>query len=57
MNSTTLETRWVDAAQQDDRRVSPEPMEGYVLNPWSGLYQETEATYRSRLEPSPALSA
>jgi hypothetical protein len=58
MDTTTLDARWVGAAQQgDDRRVSSEPVEGYVLNPWSGLYQETEATYRNRLEPSSTVSA
>lgn len=31
------------------RRVSTEPAEGYVLEPWSGLYLETEAAYKSRL--------
>ena len=31
------------------RRVSPEPADGYVLDPWSGLYTETEATYQHRL--------
>lgn len=34
----------------DTRRVSPDPIEGYVLDPWSGLYQETEATYQHRLQ-------
>lgn len=38
-------------ADQDPelRRVSAEPKEGYVLEPWSGLYVETEAAYKSRL--------
>ncbi|WP_147281651.1 hypothetical protein [Dyella solisilvae] len=40
----------------DARRVSPDPQDGYVLNPWSGLYQETEATYQHRLKAMPALS-
>lgn len=31
------------------RRVSAEPAEGYVLDPWSGLYLETEMAYKSRL--------
>lgn len=31
------------------RRVSTEPCEGYVLEPWSGLYLETEAAYKNRL--------
>lgn len=33
----------------DLRRVSPEPAEGYVLEPWSGMYVETETAYRARL--------
>jgi len=38
-------------AEQDPeiRRTSAEPVEGYVLEPWSGLYVETEPAYRSRL--------
>ncbi|MFC3651072.1 hypothetical protein ACFONN_05920 [Dyella humi] len=38
-------------ADQDPelRRVSAEPVEGYVLEPWSGLYVEAEAAYKSRL--------
>jgi hypothetical protein len=31
------------------RRVSTEPAEGYVLEPWSGLYLETEMAFKSRL--------
>jgi hypothetical protein len=31
------------------RRISTEPEEGYVLDPWSGLYLETELAYKSRL--------
>ena len=31
------------------RRASAEPLEGYVLEPWSGLYVETELAYRNRL--------
>lgn len=34
-------------------RVSPEPAEGYVLDHWSGLYRETEETYRQRLQSTP----
>jgi DMSO/TMAO reductase YedYZ molybdopterin-dependent catalytic subunit len=41
----------------DVRRVSAEPIDGYVLDPWSGLYQETESTYRDRLRMAEALSA
>lgn len=33
------------------RRVSTEPAEGYVLDPWSGLYMETEGAYKSRVAP------
>lgn len=40
--------------QHDAVRVSPEPAEGYVLDPWSGLYRETEETYRQRLQSTPA---
>jgi hypothetical protein len=39
------------------RRVSAEPTEGYVLDPWSGLYRESESTYQSRLQAAPPLSA
>lgn len=57
MDSTTLDALFANAAQgHDDRRVSHEPRDGYVLNPWSGLYQETEATYRSRLDTTAALN-
>ena len=37
--------------QHDDqaRRIATEPAEGYVLDPWSGLYLETETAYRNRL--------
>lgn len=45
------------AGDEHARLVSPEPVEGYVLDPWSGLYTETEAAYRSRLQSSPALLA
>lgn len=30
-------------------RVSTEPVEGYVLEPWSGLYVETEIAHKNRL--------
>jgi hypothetical protein len=33
----------------ETRRVSTEPAEGYVLDPWSGLYLETELAYRQRV--------
>ncbi|GLQ88186.1 hypothetical protein [Dyella flagellata] len=35
----------------ETRRVSSEPVEGYVLDPWSGLYMETEVTFKSRVAP------
>jgi hypothetical protein len=37
------------ATHPDAPRVSHEPVDGYVLNPWSGLYQESHATYQERL--------
>ena len=50
MDTTTLHAPFDIAEQRRDvRRVSQEPLDGYVLDPWSGLYQETEATYRERL--------
>jgi hypothetical protein len=58
MQSTRLDSL-LDSAQlhPDVRRVSPEPMDGYVLDPWSGLYQESESVYRDRLRIAEALSA
>lgn len=41
------------ATQPDAPRVSPEPLDGYVLNPWSGLYQESLQTYQNRLRAHP----
>ena len=50
MDPMTLDAPFEIAEQrQDVRRVSQEPLDGYVLDPWSGLYQETEGTYRDRL--------
>jgi hypothetical protein len=50
MDPMILDLPPTDADQDPEiRRVSPEPAEGYVLEPWSGLYVETEAAYRSRL--------
>jgi hypothetical protein len=50
MDPTTLDALVARAEPNlDTKRVSFEPLEGYVLNPWSGLYQETEATYLNRL--------
>lgn len=58
MNSTRLDSLLDSVQPRDDvRRVSAEPHDGYVLNPWSGLYQETEAAYRDRLRMAEALSA
>lgn len=51
MDPTTLDARFdMTERRRDVRRVSQEPLDGYVLDPWSGLYQETEATYRNRLD-------
>ncbi|HUA79912.1 MAG TPA: hypothetical protein VL997_06030 [Dyella sp.] len=50
MDPMTLNALVARAEQtQDAKRVSFEPLDGYVLNPWSGLYQETDATYVNRL--------
>jgi hypothetical protein len=50
MTSTSLDAMLDHVEPRFDlRRVSPEPLEGYVLDPWSGLYQETESAYRDRL--------
>jgi hypothetical protein len=50
MHPTTLDAPFdVEEQRRDVRRVSQEPLDGYVLDPWSGLYQETEAMYRDRL--------
>lgn len=58
MNSTSLDSLLDTVEPREDiRRVSAEPRDGYVLNPWSGLYQETEAAYRDRLRIAEALSA
>jgi hypothetical protein len=55
MDPTTQDAPFASESQPVDvRRVSPEPIEGYVLDPWSGLYQETEATYQNRLHALPA---
>lgn len=49
MDPTTLDVLFDSAEQAEDiRRVSLGPVDGYVLDPWSGLYQETEDTYRQR---------
>jgi DMSO/TMAO reductase YedYZ molybdopterin-dependent catalytic subunit len=58
MKSTSLDSLLDHVEPRDDvRRVSADPVEGYVLDPWSGLYKETEATYRDRLRIAEALSA
>ncbi|WP_158543254.1 hypothetical protein [Dyella psychrodurans] len=50
MDPTTLVALVASAEPYEDgKRVSFEPLDGYVLNPWSGLYQETDATYVNRL--------
>lgn len=53
MKPTSLDALLDHAEPRFDlRRVSPDPLEGYVLDPWSGLYQETELAYRDRLRSS-----
>jgi hypothetical protein len=50
MKSTSLDAMFDRVEPRFDvRRMSPDPLEGYVLDPWSGLYQETETAYRDRL--------
>lgn len=50
MDAMILDLPPMNADQDPElRRVSAEPVEGYVLEPWSGLYVETEAAYKSRL--------
>jgi hypothetical protein len=58
MKSTSLDSL-LDSVEprQNVRRTSPDPLDGFVLDPWSGLYQETESTYRDRLGIPEALSA
>lgn len=49
MDPTTRDVLFDSAEQPEDiRRVSLSPVDGYVLDPWSGLYQETEAAYQKR---------
>ncbi|WP_019466775.1 hypothetical protein [Dyella japonica] len=57
MDPTTLDAPIASAEHPQVRRVSQEPTEGYVLDPWSGLYKETDATYHRRLQALPGLSA
>lgn len=55
MDTTTLDTPFASEEQfAQSVRTSAEPVEGYVLDPWSGLYRETEAAYRHRLQSSQA---
>lgn len=50
MNPMILDLTPANADQDPEiRRVSAEHVEGYVLEPWSGLYVETEQAYRNRL--------
>lgn|GEM_PF-849869 len=50
MKSTSLDAMFDHVEPRFDvRRMSSEPLEGYVLDPWSGMYQETESAYRDRL--------
>lgn len=52
MDTTMFERPPTTVAQDSEtRRVSTEPAEGYVLDPWSGLYLETEVAYKSRVAP------
>lgn len=56
MDTTTPYAVFAHADEHHDApRVSHEPTDGYVLNPWSGLYQETETTYRTRLGANQAM--
>jgi hypothetical protein len=58
MQATRLDSLLDNVEPRHDlRRVSAEHVEGYVLDPWSGLYQETETAYRDRLRIAEALSA
>jgi hypothetical protein len=58
MNPLSLDSLLDNVEPRGDvRRVSAEPVDGYILDPWSGLYQETESTYRDRLRIADALSA
>lgn len=58
MDPTTVDTPFASEEQfAQTLRTSPEPVEGYVLDPWSGLYRETEAAYRHRLQSSQATSS
>ncbi|WP_243042504.1 hypothetical protein [Dyella sedimenti] len=52
MDPMTLDSPFASAEtlHTDAKRVSHEPVDGYVLDPWSGLYQETETTYQNRLK-------
>lgn len=55
MDPMTLDALVASAEQyEDSKRVSFEPLDGYVLNPWSGLYQETDATYMNRVSAETA---
>lgn len=51
MDPTMLELPPANTVDQDAeaRRISSEPAEGYVLEPWSGLYLETDFAYKNRL--------
>jgi len=56
MDPMTLDSPFA-SAETDTKRVSHEPVDGYVLDPWSGLYQETETTYQNRLKSTQDASA
>ncbi|WP_165418459.1 hypothetical protein [Dyella amyloliquefaciens] len=56
MDTATLDTPFASEEQfPSTLRTSAEPVDGYVLDPWSGLYRETEATYRNRQQSSPGM--
>jgi len=58
MNPTTLAAPFDrENSPVEARRISPEPIEGYVLEPWSGLYQETDVAYQARIHDSRTVSA
>ena len=57
MDPTTLDAPIASAEHPHARRVSPDPAEGYVLDPWSGLYRETDTAYQSRLQALAGLTA
>ncbi len=58
MDPMTLDAPFeIAERRQNMRRVSQEHLDGYVLDPWSGLYQETETAYRDRLDAEEVVAA